>query len=108
MTTAKLVRDRIPAIIRESGLEPLIRIAPPDEYRRLIRAKLLEEAEEFLASDDPLELADILEVVLAPAADCGIDRHQLEELRLQKEMERGAFHDRLVWMGNEVRETPGQ
>ena len=100
MGHAKLVRDRIPELIHASGAEPRTRVATRQEFRGLLRDKLVEEAEEFLASEDPEELADILEVVLALAADLGVDRDQLEKLRAAKAFERGAFTERIVWCGN--------
>jgi predicted house-cleaning noncanonical NTP pyrophosphatase (MazG superfamily) len=36
----KLVRDKIPQIIRARGDEPIVRIADPAEYRQLLLAKL--------------------------------------------------------------------
>ena len=61
MSQGKLVRDKIPQIIRAKGLEPVIYAADPDEYATRLRDKLTEEVGEFLASDsDPEELADVL------------------------------------------------
>lgn len=93
MTEGKLVRDRIPDIIRQSGLRPCVHTAAPEEYRRRLRAKLQEEVAEFLDSDTddaPEELADILEVVYTLAADLGLSPGQLEQLRERKAAERGA------------------
>ncbi len=73
MSQTKLVRDRIPQIIRDGGGQPLVRVADGEEYRALLRAKLVEEVQEFLASDDPEELADVLEVLHALASDLGLD-----------------------------------
>jgi predicted house-cleaning noncanonical NTP pyrophosphatase (MazG superfamily) len=100
MSQAKLVRDRIPQIIRDAGGEPVTRVADAEEYRALLRAKLVEEVEEFLASEDPNELADVLEVLLALAVDLGVDRDRLEKLRTAKTFERGGFAGRIVWSGN--------
>jgi predicted house-cleaning noncanonical NTP pyrophosphatase (MazG superfamily) len=99
----KLVRDRIPQIIREDGAEPVTYTASPEEYRNRLRDKLGEEIAEFLEADDaraPEELADVLEVVHALAADLGIDTDQLEKIRAAKANERGGFTDRVVWTGN--------
>lgn len=101
----KLVRDKIPQIIRAEGGEPIVRIATADEYRELLLAKLAEEAGEVLAADEadaPGELADVLEVVLALASDLGLTAHRLETLRAAKAAERGGFADRIVWSGNVV------
>ena len=101
--SGKLVRDRIPQIIREDGAEPVTYIAGPEEYRNRLRDKLGEEVAEFLEADDakaPEELADVLEVVHALAAVLGVDVGQLEKIREVKASERGGFADRIVWTGN--------
>jgi predicted house-cleaning noncanonical NTP pyrophosphatase (MazG superfamily) len=98
----KLVRDRIPEIIRANGEEPITYRADPDEYRRRLREKLVEEVGEFLAADDSNsleELADVLEVVYALAADLGTDKALLETIRENKAINRGGFVDRVVWTG---------
>jgi predicted house-cleaning noncanonical NTP pyrophosphatase (MazG superfamily) len=98
----KLVRDRIPEIIRASGAEPVTYRADVAEYRGRLREKLLEEVDEFLAADgaDAVEeLADILEVVYALAADLGTTKEDLETARATKAAERGAFADRVIWTG---------
>ena len=59
----KLVRDKIPDIIRESGGNPKVRIAGPDELDVLLREKIVEEAKEFLFSGDTEELVDIQEAI---------------------------------------------
>jgi predicted house-cleaning noncanonical NTP pyrophosphatase (MazG superfamily) len=101
MSQGKLVRDKIPQIIRSKGLEPVIYTASPEEYANRLWDKLREEVEEFIASgDDPEELADILEVLYALAQQAGIDPQQLERLRAAKAEERGGFDDRVIWCGN--------
>jgi predicted house-cleaning noncanonical NTP pyrophosphatase (MazG superfamily) len=102
LTDGKLVRDLIPEIIRAKGEEPITYRADAAEYRRRLREKLAEEVDEFLTADDedaPEELADVLEVVYALAADLGISRDQLEKLRQDKAAARGAFVNRIVWSG---------
>ncbi|NDK28539.1 nucleoside triphosphate pyrophosphohydrolase [Streptomyces sp. TR1341] len=99
----KLVRNRIPQIIRDGGAEPVVYTAGRGEYRHRLRDKLGEEAAEFLAADDnaaPEELADVLEVVYALAADLGVDEDQLEKIRAAKTAERGDFSDQIIWTGN--------
>ena len=103
MSECKLVRDKIPQIIRAQGGEPIVRIAEAGEYRELLRAKLVEEVGEVATADDahvPEELADVLEVVLALAADLGLDAGGLEKLRAAKAADRGSFTERIVWCGN--------
>ncbi|TWD82019.1 putative house-cleaning noncanonical NTP pyrophosphatase (MazG superfamily) [Kribbella amoyensis] len=98
----KLVRDRIPEIVRAHGEEPNTYQAGPDEYRRRLRAKLTEEVGEFLEAGQEQaieELADVLEVVYALAADLGVDRVRLEQVREEKAEQRGGFTERIVWTG---------
>ncbi|MGY5627485.1 pyrophosphohydrolase domain-containing protein [Streptomyces sp. UC1A3] len=100
----KLVRDKVPEIIRRSGETPDVYVADAQDYRQLLRAKLGEEVGEFLDAgndEDALEeLADVLEVVHALAADLGAGPEQLESLRAAKAAERGGFTGRIVWTGN--------
>ena len=101
MSQGKLVRDKIPEIIRASGEEPLTAVVGEGEFQERLLAKLNEEVDEFLDSDsDPHELADILEVVMALAEDIGIGWSGLEQLRAAKAAERGGFSQKIVWFGN--------
>lgn len=100
MSQRKLVRDRIPEIIRASGREPLVEVATGAEFGQLLRAKLQEEVAEFLDSGTPEELADILEVLHALAREVGVTPDSLEELRRTKAEERGGFSEGYVWSGN--------
>src|SRR4051794_19575270 len=98
----KLVRDRVPEIIRASGAEPITYRAEPAEYRRRLHDKLLEEVDEFLTADGATaveELADILEVVYALAVDLGATKDDLETTRAAKATERGTFTARVIWTG---------
>ncbi|GLW59529.1 nucleoside triphosphate pyrophosphohydrolase [Kitasatospora phosalacinea] len=99
----KLVRDRIPEIIREAGREPEVYVADDAEYVARLGAKLHEEADEVQAAsrDEVLEeLADLLEVVRALAVVHGADFSRVEEIRRKKAEERGGFAGRIVWTGN--------
>lgn len=104
MTEPKLVRDRIPEIIRQSGEVPLTYVAERPEYRRRLWAKLTEETQEFLTAKDTAEsldeLADVLEVVRALAVELGSTPDELEARRAAKAAARGGFNDRIVWTGN--------
>lgn len=92
----KLVRDRIPEIIQDAGRVPETRTAAGEEHPTLLRNKLYEEAGEYVATNDPAELADLLEVLHALAALHDLTPEQLEEQRAAKAAERGAFSKRLV------------
>jgi predicted house-cleaning noncanonical NTP pyrophosphatase (MazG superfamily) len=91
----KLVRDRIPQMIKQAGKSSQTRVLSVEEYQQCLRAKLQEEVEEYLSSHQPEELADILEVIYAIAHLHGLPPAQLELLRLDKAKERGAFDQRI-------------
>jgi predicted house-cleaning noncanonical NTP pyrophosphatase (MazG superfamily) len=88
----KLVRDRIPEIIEREGRVPEARmVSDPAEYRRLLRAKLLEEVDEFLADESLSEMADVLEVLRALARAHGWSEADVEAVRADAARERGGF-----------------
>ncbi len=96
----KLIRDKIPEIIRQNGENPVIRKAEESEYYELLSKKLLEEAKEFAFDKNTEELVDILEVVYAIAKLNNITPDELDEKRKAKAKERGNFDERFVWMEN--------
>ena len=63
----KLVRGKIPEIIRDQGEMPDFRILEQDEYTRRLEAKLDEEVAEFHRDKNLEELGDILEVTFSLA-----------------------------------------
>ena len=92
----KLVRDNIPEIIKSKGDKPVTHIATSFEYDQKIREKLQEEVKEFLDSNNPEELADLLEVIYAIGGRLGVDKKSLEELRKRKAEERGGFEEGII------------
>ncbi|WP_321112667.1 nucleoside triphosphate pyrophosphohydrolase [Halorussus salinisoli] len=92
----KLVRDRIPDIVRENDETPVTHVADGAEYRERLREKLCEEADEFRESGDPEELADVLEVLAAIRDAEDVERAELKRLREEKADERGRFDDGVV------------
>ena len=97
----KLVRDRIPEIIRQSGAEPVCRTLNGEEKLAALKEKLCEEAAEFRQSGEMEELADVAEVLRALLRETGISRDALENARARNYRERGGF-DGGVWL-EEVR-----
>ncbi|NWF96836.1 MAG: nucleoside triphosphate pyrophosphohydrolase [Candidatus Thorarchaeota archaeon] len=91
MAREKLVRDRIPDLIRSSGQTPVVRTALKEELDHLLRLKVLEEAEELFSSGSNEELADIVEAVLQLAKTRGISREQLDLIVAKKRADRGGF-----------------
>lgn len=91
----KLVRDNIPEIIRNSGETPHISFLDDASYLKELRKKLLEETNEFLESEEIVELADILEVIEALAKAKGISLDEIMNLKIKKSIKNGAFDKRL-------------
>ena len=90
----KLIRDKIPEIIKERGAKFSVHHADDKEYLQKLKEKLEEEVQEFLESEETEELADILEVIYALAKTKGVDKDGLEKIRMQKEKERGGFDEK--------------
>ena len=92
----KLVRDKIPEIIENSGKHCETRILADEEYLQFLREKLLEEVAEYRESGSHEELADILEVVYALAAATGCDENTLNAIRTEKAQKRGGFTKKIL------------
>jgi predicted house-cleaning noncanonical NTP pyrophosphatase (MazG superfamily) len=91
---SKLVRDKVPDIIRMGGREPEVERISGDWLRLALRDKLVEEACELRASDSLYEeLADVLEVVDAIVDEYGLDRSKLEDARKEKLARAGGFKE---------------
>ena len=92
----KLVRDRIPEIIESSGKTCSTEILSPEEYLRMLDAKLDEELAEYHKDQNIEELADLLEVIHAAAIARGYTLEGLEQIRAEKATKRGAFEKRIL------------
>lgn len=96
ITCNKLVRDRIPEIIEQSGRQCIVRTLNHDEYLSMLNAKLGEELKEYLESGDVEELADLAEVMYAIVQARGLSMDEFEQVRLEKHNKRGGFERRLL------------
>ena len=92
----KLVRNRIPEILKEKGINPQTHIADGIEFWEKLRQKLQEEVSEFLEEENPEELADILEVIIAICNFKDINREDLENIRKNKAEQRGSFDNKII------------
>ncbi|MBI2232554.1 MAG: nucleoside triphosphate pyrophosphohydrolase [Candidatus Aenigmarchaeota archaeon] len=92
----KLVRDKIPEIMKEKGKHPTIHVAEDGEYWQMLKEKLKEEAEEFWGNENVEELADILEVIHAICEFNGTEMQKIEEMRKKKTQKRGSFKKRII------------
>jgi len=92
----KLVRDKIPKIIKSKGAVPITHIASEEEYQKKLKVKLQEEVDEFLKDSNKEELADILEVIYAICDIYKIDKDKLEIIRKKKVKKRGKFEKKII------------
>lgn len=99
----KLVRDRIPDIIRNQGETPHIRTLGEDEYIRALEEKLNEEVGEYHRDKTREELVDILEVVFALAEAKGCTKEELMAVYQAKHDARGGFEKRIFLISKEER-----
>ena len=93
---AKLVRDKIPEIIIQSGGSPEIRFADNEEFWQKLKKKLTEETNEFIESENEEELADIYEVLDAIINFKRFDKSEINEIKNKKLKERGGFVKRII------------
>jgi predicted house-cleaning noncanonical NTP pyrophosphatase (MazG superfamily) len=91
MRHQKLIRDLIPQLIEESGDEARTRTLDTEEYFQALKDKLQEEVEDYLESEDPEELADILEIIRNLIEMHVMTYDELEKIRERKLDEHGGF-----------------
>lgn len=92
----KLVRDKIPEIIKENGKHCEILTVEETELNSYLENKLNEEVSEYLESKNLEELADIMEVLYGLAHSLGYSENDLNECRNMKYNERGGFKEGII------------
>lgn len=103
--SAKLVRDKIPDIIRNDGRKPIVKVISGNQLADALNQKLLEEHREFLDAPDGAkkleELADLLEVIYGLANQIGVSKEELFNTCDEKRSARGGFVKGLFLEGYE-------
>ena len=93
--TQKLIRDKIPDIIRADGRDPIITVLSGQRLIEALQAKLMEEFGEYQEAatthEKLVELGDMMEAVLCLAHQLGLHEHDLLQLCLKKREQHGAF-----------------
>ena len=94
----KLVRDRIPEIVRAAGKVPVTRtVADENELKQRLIDKLAEEIYEYKESGSVEEIADILEVLQGLVEQVhGLKWEEVQEIQGRKREERGGFSKGIV------------
>ena len=95
-TYNKLVRDKIPEIIKSNGAKAVnITVLDDESYLKALNIKLQEELSEYLASGEIEELADLEEVLRAILDTKQTSYQTFEDIRLSKVQKRGAFKEKI-------------
>jgi predicted house-cleaning noncanonical NTP pyrophosphatase (MazG superfamily) len=93
----KLVRDKIPEIIKSMGEKCSCHVASDEEYWLKLKEKLKEECEELCSGENyEEELADILEVINVICDYKNISLSDVEVLRKSKAGKRGGFKNKII------------
>lgn len=98
----KLVRDKIPEIIKANGEEPITKILSLEEYKIELEKKLMEEYQEVLVSngiDRIEELADMLEVMISLAELENKSLEDIIDICDKKREKRGGFQKKIFLSG---------
>ena len=87
----KLVRDKIPNIIKEAGKRARVHPASHEKFKAYALTKLREEVEEFIDNPCAEEAADILEILYTICEYHDIRPLTIESERVSKRVSKGAF-----------------
>ena len=96
ITYHKLVRDKIPDIIKQAGKTCTFTTLSDEDYLKLLDEKLNEELAEYQESKSMEELADLLEVIRAVAIARGSSPEEVESIRKAKALSRGGFEKKIL------------
>ncbi|MEW4305788.1 nucleoside triphosphate pyrophosphohydrolase [Rossellomorea marisflavi] len=98
-TYNKLVRDKIPQIIKASGEQPITKILDEEDYIKYLKEKSYEELDEYCSAvtneEAVEELADLLEIMHALAKQNGSSIEEVEAVRKEKATKRGGFQEKI-------------
>ena len=99
----KLVRDRIPEIIENSGNHCEVEVVSDEIALEYLYKKLNEEVEELLEDKNLEEIADVVEVLFAIGKKYGYSEDDILNIRAEKQAKSGGFDDNIVLKKNLVK-----
>jgi predicted house-cleaning noncanonical NTP pyrophosphatase (MazG superfamily) len=95
----KLIRDKIPEIIRKAGWIPTIRVLKKSELLGAIKKKVSEEARELMQAKDKEgiidEIIDIQELLDVLSLEIKLTKTEINKFQKAKRGKRGGFKKRL-------------
>ena len=91
----KVIRDKIPEIIADSGKKYNLKQLDDASFLAEIEKKLIEEVNEYAENKDVEELADLLEVIYRISELRGVNPDELDRIRQDKGQKRGKFASNL-------------
>ena len=92
----KLVRDRIPEIIENSGNNCEVEIVSDEVALEYLYKKLNEEVDELLEDRNLEEIADVVEVLFAIGKKYGYSEEDILNRRAEKLAKSGGFEDNII------------
>lgn len=87
----KLVRDKTPQIIESTGKVALYEIIDGDDYYSALLDKLKEEVNDFDLTENPEDIADILEVLDAIVEFNEFDWDEIMQIKTEKLDQSGGY-----------------
>ena len=95
----KLIRDKIPEIIRNDNQIPKIQILKKKEFIKELKNKVLEEGKELIEAKTKKEildeLIDLQELIVYIIKENKISKSEITRKRKEKNKNRGSFKKRL-------------
>lgn len=101
----KLIRDKIPEIVRKDGWIPKLRTLNKKEFEKELKKKVLEEAKELVKAKDKEELineiVDIQEIVDSLIGESNLTKSEIRKRQQAKNKKRGGFKKQLFLIEEE-------
>jgi predicted house-cleaning noncanonical NTP pyrophosphatase (MazG superfamily) len=101
----KLIRDKIPEIIKKAGWKPTIRTLRKKEFLDAVKKKVSEEAKELIRAKNNKaiidEIVDIQELLDALMVEVKLTKPVVKKLQAAKRKKRGGFKKRLFLIKQE-------
>ncbi|WKY48841.1 nucleoside triphosphate pyrophosphohydrolase [Eubacteriaceae bacterium ES3] len=91
----KLVRDKIPQIIKESGRTCEYKVLGDSEIKDALKEKLIEKAQIFSNKPSEDELSDIYELLHAIVETYDYEPLHIDYLKLQNKENKGTYSNRV-------------